>query len=225
MSLELSIKLELARPMRDRLNTGKCFGIKEMGMTDELLDRVRAFPNATLLEVGVAQAASAVKFLELENIALYIGVDPWEWYEDSPDPEFNKGYLDRKMGLWVNQEKWDSVYKIAQDAVAPYGARARLIRAFSHDAIQQVDDTLDIVSIDGNHQYEYALYDIRVWYEKMRSGGMMLVDDVRFRGGPMIDNRWGGQEASEVERAVDDFTREIGVDYELVDNNAIIIKP
>ena len=128
-----------------------------MGINSRLLEIISNLEYPTVVEVGVAQAEGALRILSLGNVRQYIGVDPWLRYEESPATEFSHGYLDRKMGLWSSQNEWDVVYERAKERIRPYSHKAKLIRAFSHEARDQIDTDVDVVYLDGNHQYEYVL--------------------------------------------------------------------
>jgi precorrin-6B methylase 2 len=44
-------------------------------------------------------------------------------------------------------------------------------------AAQFPDQSLDLIFIDGNHQYDAVLQDLHAWYPKLRSGGLLAGDD------------------------------------------------
>jgi hypothetical protein len=196
-----------------------------MGINNELLEVLAALESPTIVEVGVAQAEGALRILALDNLKCYIGVDPWLRYEASPLDELQDGYLDRKMGLWATQGEWEDVYERAKARVAPFGDKARLIRAYSHEAVDQIDEPVDVAYIDGNHQYEYVLKDLAIWLDKLAPGGLLCGDDYHFSGGAVIDGKYGGLVASEVGRAVEDFCKQHGLEHEVLGDSFIIRKP
>lgn len=55
--------------------------------------------------------------------------------------------------------------------------RVRHVRAFSQDALGDVDGDVDLLYIDGAHRYAPALTDIRVWGSRVRTGGTLLIHD------------------------------------------------
>ena len=59
------------------------------------------------------------------------------------------------------------------------GVRERVhhIRAFSSDALAQVDGGVDLLYVDGAHDLRNAFGDIRGWGARVRGGGTMLVHD------------------------------------------------
>lgn len=58
--------------------------------------------------------------------------------------------------------------------VAP---RVQHIRARSRDALARVDGSIDLLYIDGAHQFRAAAGDIRCWGQRVAEGGTLLVHD------------------------------------------------
>jgi predicted O-methyltransferase YrrM len=59
------------------------------------------------------------------------------------------------------------------------GVRGRVqhVRAFSSEALTQVEGGVDLLYVDGAHDLRNALADIRGWGARVRDGGTMLVHD------------------------------------------------
>lgn len=196
-----------------------------MGVNEGLLKLIARYPHATVVEIGVAQAEGAARILGLENVTKYIGIDPWAWDDTPPSEVYQEGYLDRKMGLWKTQQDWEGAYERAMQRLEPFGDRARVIRAYSHEAVGKVPDGIDVVYVDGNHQYEYVLRDMELWYPKVREGGLLMGDDFSFSSGQVIDGKWGGEKSSQVNEAVEDFCKKHYLNYYVLDGNFVIHKP
>jgi predicted O-methyltransferase YrrM len=62
-------------------------------------------------------------------------------------------------------------------AAAGVADRVRHVRAFSDDALSQIDGDVDVLYIDGAHRYGPALADIRSWGDRVAGGGAMLIHD------------------------------------------------
>lgn len=60
---------------------------------------------------------------------------------------------------------------------AGIGGRVRHVRAFSHDALADVDGPVDVLYIDGAHRYGPARADIRDWGALVPAGGTLLIHD------------------------------------------------
>lgn len=69
------------------------------------------------------------------------------------------------------------------------------------------DNSVDFVFIDARHEYEFVLEDIRCWYPKLKSGGIMSGHDYRTNN----VNGYG------VDRAVQEFCEENNIKYSLLD--------
>ena len=196
-----------------------------MGIKAKTLALLSRKKDAVVVEVGVAQGETALKLAALPSLRQYIGVDPWVPYNEPPSADYDEGYLDRKMGLWRTHQDWEDARSRAAARLRPFGSKARLIRAFSHEAAARITDELDAVYIDANHQYQYVLNDLELWYPKLKEGGVLIGDDYSFGGGEVIDGRWGGIESCGVKDAVTEFCRRNDLNHYLVDDNYVIHKP
>ena len=57
------------------------------------------------------------------------------------------------------------------------------VRATSREAVQQyLDDSLDMVLVDGSHEYEEVNHDIVEWLKKVKPGSMLAGDDYEWPG-------------------------------------------
>ncbi|TKX79277.1 hypothetical protein EXE53_16750 [Halorubrum sp. SD626R] len=200
------------------------FDVLSMPLTKPILDLVSSYPSATVVEIGVAQAEGAVQFLKMDTVDKYIGIDPWEHYDEAPDEEFDDGYLDRKMGTWASQDDFNDAEKHAKERLKPFGGRYRLLRDYSHNVTGDVTEQIDVLHIDGNHQYEYVYRDLKLYYPKVKPGGLIIADDYTFTGSDIVGG-YGGPKAYEVDKAVDEFCGNRDLEINTIDGSAIIIKP
>lgn len=93
-------------------------------------------------------------------------VDPWVQQKATV-------YLDG-----CNSVDMDRAFATAVAVVAPFGSRAKVIRAFSVDVAPCLPDgALSFVYLDGNHSRESVTADIAGWWPKLRSGGVMCGHD------------------------------------------------
>lgn len=195
-----------------------------MGITSRTLSLIDRYQDAVVVEIGVAQGESAEKILSIENVKRYIGVDPWLRYSSRPSDSYQEGYLDRKMGLWSTQEDWENAYHRTIKRLERFGKRAQILRLFSHEAAACFQDSIDVLHIDGNHQYSYVLADLKMWYPKLRQGGIIIADDFNFSGGDLVDG-FSGQRSCQVKEAVLDFCNSRDLNYYIIDGSAIVHKP
>lgn len=99
-----------------------------------------------------------------ENFAGFAGKIHWEHFGDDPNGVQEKNYE----------------YVKGRFAGIP---AVKVIRAMSVEAIQMLPDRhFDVMYIDANHQYEYVLRDMMEARNKLKLGGLMLMND--FYEGP-----------------------------------------
>lgn len=143
-------------------------------------------------EIGVSTGNNANTLLSFLNIRKYYGIDPYE------------NYNQRMMS--------------AKKQLKKFGDKVVFIRKFSSDAVNDIPDNLDFIYIDGNHDYEFIRDDIRLYYGKVKSGGVF--------GGHDFSPTYPG-----VIKAVNEFVKEKGLQLYGEENTNIkrgdwwVIKP
>lgn len=113
-------------------------------------------------EIGTERALFAKRICSRNpGVKLYC-IDPWRAY---------KGYRE-----YVNQERLDEFYGIAQARLAQFDAQ--LVRKFSVEASRDFKDgSLDFIYIDGNHSLLHVIQDLWYWVPKVRRGGIVSGHD------------------------------------------------
>jgi len=95
-----------------------------------------------------------------------VAIDPWLIYDDYPeykDKDMNNIYETAINNMKLNINNMDKV---------------KIIRDFSHKAsLSLQDDYFDIIYIDGNHEKFAVLEDLVLYFRKLKSGGIMVMDD------------------------------------------------
>lgn len=112
-------------------------------------------------EIGVHEGSYARWLLKGIPGLHLIGVDLWESYRGYKD--FNKNNLhEAKLKAEKNVEGFD----------------CELIQGWSNEVADQIPDgSLDFVFIDGNHAYEWVVWDMYKWIPKVRKGGIVYGHD------------------------------------------------
>lgn len=133
------------------------------------------------VEVGTHRGDFAKALLEhWEGKRLHC-VDPWA---NSP------GYEEQAKMLWGGAPSRDDDMQEAIECLSQFRASVRMLRATSAGALAKfMDYTLDFVHIDGDHSYDAVKFDVREWWAKLRSGGVMAVHDFVCPG--ESDGLWG----------------------------------
>ena len=112
------------------------------------------------VEIGTRKGYSAETILQCENVSKVYLVDPY------------KSFLKDK-----SQHAFDRYLKRAARRLSKFGDRATFVRQTSMDAIPIVNEQLDFVYIDGNHEYSFVKNDVNEWANKLKSGSLCFGHD------------------------------------------------
>ena len=150
-----------------------------------LLYWIKEYGLKTMVEVGTAQGLTAgylLKNIDDKDFRIYC-VDPYESY-----PEL------RDSTIAENLEK-------AQKDVFT-DIRSTHLKKKSCEAVKEFEDeSIDIVFIDANHQYEAIRQDVELWYPKVKVGGIFSGHD--------YSPKWNRG----VKKAVDEFMTLRGLEF------------
>lgn len=114
-------------------------------------------------EIGVLKGGHAQQILNgYLNIEKLVLVDAWVPFETD---------------YGMNDGEFDNLYAQVKELFNA-DKRVEIIRDYSVNAATKFnDDYFDFVYLDGNHEYEFVLKDLEVWYPKLRQYGVMCGDD------------------------------------------------
>ena len=131
------------------------------------------------VEVGIWKGENSRNIMENLNIKICYFIDPFNAYTT-----YNGRFFDKKYML-VN-------LIFAMIRLEPFDKHIHIIIKTSKEGSLDVDNNLDFVYIDGNHSYKNIKEDIKIWFEKVVSGGVFGGDDYHIKY---------------VKRAVDEFVK------------------
>ena len=130
------------------------------------------------LEIGTfygANILSVANSYGLHTDSKLYCIDPWEDYEDYPE---YKNYQ-------------STIYNTFLENIENSGVKDKIIinRGYSDKVIPNFEDCFfDIIYIDGNHEPEYVLEDAVLSFRKLKTGGIMILDDYGW-GGPDLTQK------------------------------------
>lgn len=137
------------------------------------------------VEIGVCFGEYSNYLLNYTKLKTLFSVDPWE-----------QEYEHRH-----SNDEQDRFYKQAVILLQRYGDRSKIIRRSSAKAVTLFQDRIfDFVYIDANHAYDFVSQDMRLWWPKLKIGGLFAGHDYS----PEIQQRAGN---GGVIRAVDEFVQ------------------
>ena len=120
--------------------------------------------NGKGVEVGVFKGDFSKQILQSWEGTLYM-VDVWKGLGEE--------YIDIS-----NHNFHTEAYKETMDNISGFEDRGIMIRASSKVASEMFEDeSLDFVFIDANHAYDFVVEDIKLWYPKLKKGGMFSGHD------------------------------------------------
>lgn len=171
------------------------FGIIGRGNFGHLLNEKRLLGQA--VEVGTHRGEFAAAMLSCWIGQSLCCVDSWESGYDPDDPTSQS---DRKAD-----------YLACRSRLAKFGSRVQIAKRRSTDATRIfANASLDFVYVDANHQLEHVREDLRLWWPKVKSGGLLAGHDFICPG-----EKHGGHGKS-IQLAVMEFAERQGVSIYLV---------
>lgn len=137
----------------------------------------KPFPNEI---PNIGRANLPHLFHELNfKVGAEIGV--WEGRFSEHICRINKDMELYCIDSWINYDDYflsnmDDAERRAKERLAPYNCH--FLHMTSYEALKYVlDQSLDFVYIDGNHEFAYAAMDVAFWSKKVRSGGIISGHD------------------------------------------------
>jgi len=129
----------------------------------DVLDFIK--PGHIVCEIGCRTGLSTKLFLEAG--AIVYTIDPWIEYME---------YRERVNGNWYYQ---------AMERLAPFGSKVIILRMMSNEAVPFIP-MCDLIWIDGNHDYNFVLKDMEMYWDKVKSGGYLSGDDYHMEEHPDV---------------------------------------
>jgi len=175
----------------------------------ELCNQLGLIGNA--VEIGVWHGGFSRHNLQKWKGKKYYMVDSWGY---RPDDKNANGHVSNDKNFKDDAAN-EQNFAIAMDAVAewlpPKGDRAIVKRNLSENAVKEfADDFFDFIYVDAGHEYRNVIHDLRMWWPKLKTGGMMAGDDFADMDDsfPSLsihsNSHWG------VKSAVAQFAKEVG---------------
>ncbi len=116
------------------------------------------------VEIGVFKGEFTRHLLENWDGTMYM-IDPWR--------PLGEEYNDVS-----NHREHTDAYVQTMENIQGYENRAFMFRGLSEELVNIFeDDSLDFVYIDGNHAYDYVVQDMKLWWPKLKKGGLFAGHD------------------------------------------------
>lgn len=135
--------------------------LKSVNTREQIINVLYTMKEPIICEIGVHKGDNFRNILT-NNVKKAYGIDIWK----------NTDNIGENDNL-VSQQELDNMYeKVILEHVND--KRISFIREFSIIASKQFEDNyFDFVYIDADHQYEAVISDLKAWYPKVKSGGII----------------------------------------------------
>lgn len=149
------------------------------------------------VEVGTHQGEFAAEFLSGWRGSKLFCIDSWLQGYDDKDPA---SHGDRSKD-----------YQKALSRLCGFKSRVEIIEEFSNVAVHRFkNNSLEFVYVDACHQFRSVLEDLYIWWEKVKSGGILAGHDIVCPGA--VNGGW----SQFVLPAVIEFGDSIGLPFYLI---------
>jgi hypothetical protein len=185
---------------------GLSSGLK-LSRRDDLGALAEELGYRSFVEVGVQRGVYAETVLSRwPSLEQYCGIDLWA-HQDN--------YVDQAN---VDTNKHLSFYRDTQRRLGPFGGKVTLVRDHSSNAVSRfADNSVDVVYLDARHDYSSVTEDIKLYWPKVKPGGLLAGHDfIDVPGGNQdwtVDERGVRHpEGKAVRGAVEDFAQSMGLE-------------
>lgn len=136
---------------------------------DRFTDFLAYMPhNAIAVEVGVQGGAYAEHMLRLTSPKELYLIDCWEQQDSAIYDDLDAN---------VSNEEQEKLYQETMKRFSN-NPEVSVIKKYSCDAVNLfADESLDWIYIDANHGYEAVKEDLKIWWPKLKKGGMISGHD------------------------------------------------
>ena len=120
--------------------------------------------SVVIVEIGVWKGSNAKDLNRNLNVRKFYLIDCYDDYDDYE--------VMGKKGLQEESER------IAHRRNALYSKTNVWIKKYSSVAVKDIKEGLDFVYIDGNHKYNYVKRDLKLYWDKLKVGGILAGHDI-----------------------------------------------
>jgi hypothetical protein len=180
-------------------------------LTDEMEKLV---PAPLIVEIGVWKGGSVLtmarRIRDLKIDGVVIGVDTWlgawdHWINDEWFPHLAIG-----QGRPMMQAKF--MNNVIREDLVDYIVPFPLDSVNAAQVLRARGVSPNMIHLDGGHDYEAVMTDLKCWWPLLADGGYFIGDDYQ--------DAWPG-----VQRACDEFFGALSLPFDVLDNKIKVLKP
>ena len=133
----------------------------------------------TIVEIGVYNGCFLLPITFMNNNTLSCGIDPYESFIQNDIKDKNLYKI--AASISTNSEFLNSVYNRLVNNINKFNLNVNILRDKSENVVNNFDDnSIDILHIDGCHDYEYVLKDLSLYSNKIIKDGIIIMDDTNW---------------------------------------------
>jgi len=183
------------------------YGPRNASLLPAMPEILKHFGNRSLViaEIGARYGESSEMLLKSLRVHCYFVVDPYECYE---------GYENDGFFSVLSAVGGDKIFQETKEKLGRLNPNVRFLRNYSHDPEVTSSikaNSLDLIFIDGNHEFDFVLRDLQIYWKLLRPGGLLLGDDFHLRS--KQKHVTSPYYRPMVFEAVEQFSQEIGRSY------------
>lgn len=139
-------------------------------------------PKKRILEIGTFAGTSAIKLVELIKNAEITVIDMWEDYNEC---DGIKGTVDKIKENHIEQIFYNNIEKsgLKHLFTVKKGNSFNVLLD-----LNKSNSKFDVIYVDGSHTLLDSYTDILLSFELLEKGGVMLIDDVPFNKGDILNS-------------------------------------
>lgn len=122
--------------------------------------------NMVGAEIGVFDGKNSERMLEILDIDKLYLIDPYKIYKGCKDVA---GISDKKKIALLKND--------AHARLERFKDKVIWVEDLSENAIENIEEELDFVYIDGNHTYDFVKKDVKLYSRKIKEGGLIAGHD------------------------------------------------
>ena len=133
----------------------------------------------TIVEIGVYNGCFLLPITFMNNNTLSCGIDPYESFIQNDIKD--KNLYNLAASISTNGEFLNSVYNRLIENINKFKLNVKILRDKSENVSDKFEnDTIDILHIDGSHDYDYVLKDLTLYSDKIINNGIIVLDDTNW---------------------------------------------
>ena len=182
---------------------------------DFFLNEIKKEKPKFFLEIGVFHGVTARNVCELlykihKNNFKYIGLDLFEKNDENKAEIIpNTNFSNPLKRIYFRYIKKQNPYSLdaVKDLLSKFKNNIHLIKGNSNKVLPKIDmSKIDFVFLDGGHEYETVINDLKHCLEVLKNGGTVLCDDYDLTYAPGV------------KKAIDEFIKYNNLNCEILCN-------